>query len=185
MQWEYGVAPGSAPASKRRSFLDRRQSNNGTNQTGGVAYHKFYRQTQLAFSETMDQTDFGSWYWATDNVAGLTHQSGADADVRGAFTSKGVLANTEDTDFRAISDRYPTYGFAVDLGSVATSPVSTLFTIGLTQEQAVQFDGAQGNVSVSSLWTSYYPTELDAVSSHLSPSISYLVGRSMAALLLY
>ena len=134
--------------------------------SGGIAYHKFYRQTQLLWSETGEQTDFGSWYWATDNVANLTHQSGSDTDVRGAFTTNGALANTNDTNFRAINDTFPTFGFAVDLGSVASAPVSTLFTIGLTQEQAFQFDGASGNVSVPSLWTSYYPTELDAVSCH-------------------
>ena len=130
---------------------------------GGIAYHKVYRQTQLLWSETADQTDYGSWYWATDNVAGLTFQSGADTDVRSAFTTSGVLANTNDTNFRAIGDDYPTFGFAVDLGSVGTTAVSTLFSIGLTQEQAIQFDGANGDVSVPSLWTSYFSTELDAV----------------------
>jgi len=151
----------------RRRSLRRRQNTNNTKSTasGGIAYHKFYRQTQLLFSETAEQTDFGSWYWATDNVAKLTHQSGSDTEVRGAFTSKGALANTDDTNFRAINNRYPTFGFSVDLGSVSSTPVSTLFTIGLAQEQAVQFDGAKGIVSVPSLWTSYYPTELDAVST--------------------
>ena len=131
---------------------------------GGVAYHKFYRQTQLLFSETADQTDYGSWYWATDNVAGLTFQSGSDVDVRSAFTTSGALANTNDTNFRAIGDEYPTFGFAVDLGSVSATAVGTLFSIGLAQEQAIQFDGASGVVSVPSLWTSYFSTELDAVS---------------------
>lgn len=123
----------------------------------------------MLFSETLDQTDYGSWYWATDNVSNLTHQSGSDTAVRGAFRSKGVLANTEDTHFRAIGDNYPTFGFAVDLGSIGSTAVSTLFTIGLTQEQAVQFDGANGVTSAPSLWTSYYPTELNAVGP-LSPS---------------
>ena len=109
-------------------------------------------------------TSAGYWYWATDNIANLTFQSGADTDVRSAFTTSGVLANTNDTNFRAINDSYPTFAFAVDLGSVETTSVSTLFTLGLTQESAIQFDGASGNVSVPSLWTSYYTTELDAVS---------------------
>ena len=29
---------------------------------GGIAYHKVYRQTQLAFSEVGDQTEYGYWY---------------------------------------------------------------------------------------------------------------------------
>ena len=132
--------------------------------TDAVAYHQFYRQTQLLFSETLDQTEYGDWYWATDNTANLTFQSGADVDVRGSFTTKGALANTNDTNFRAINEDYPTFGFAVDLGSVDAADVSTLFTLGLAQESAIQFDGADGVVSVPSLWTSYHATGLDALS---------------------
>lgn len=174
-EWEYGVTSGDSSTMTERSFfdslarsVDRRQTINATSSTkatatGGIAYHKVYRQTQLLWSETDDQTDYGSWYWATDNVAGLTFQSGADTDVRSAFTTSGVLANTNDTNFRAINDDYPTFAFAVDLGSVDATTISTLFSLGLTQEQAIQFDGASGDVSVPSLWTSYFSTELDAL----------------------
>ena len=88
-------------------------------------------------------------------------------EVRGAFTSTGALTNGMDTNFRAINNAYPTFGFAVGLGAVGSSPVSTLFTLGHAQEQAIQFDGANGNVVLPSLWTSYYSTELDAVSALL------------------
>ena len=130
----------SSTSTAKRSFvdslassLDRRAGSNVPSLTqvtlpGGIAYHKFYRQTQLLFSETSDQTDYGSWYWATDNVKGLTFQSGADTAVRSAFTNSGALSNTNDTNFRAINDDFPTFGFAVDLGSVQATAVSTLFT---------------------------------------------------------
>lgn len=137
----------------------------GTTTSGNsqIAYHQFYKQTQELFSETRDQTEYGNWYWATDSTTNLTYQSGTDMDVRGAFTANGVLTDTNDTNFRAINDNYPTFGFAVDLGSVGAAEVSTLFTLGLTQESAIQFDGADGIVSVPSLWASYYSTELDAL----------------------
>ena len=93
----------------------------------------------------------------------MTYQSGSDSAVRTAFTANGVLANTKDTNFRAIDDHYPTFGFAVDLSSVGAAEVSVLFTLGLTQETAIQFDGADGNVGLPSLWTSYHSTELDAL----------------------
>jgi len=96
-------------------------------------------------------------------VANLTYQSGSDVNVRGAFTSNGTLASTNDTNFRAINNSYPTFAFAIDLGAVSATPVNTLFTIGLAQQEAVQFDGASGNQTISSLWTSYYSTELAAV----------------------
>lgn len=84
-------------------------------------------------------------------------------EVRGAFTSTGALTNSMDNNFRAINNAYPTFGFAIGLGEVGSSPVSTLFTLGHAQEQAIQFDGSNGNVILPSLWTSYYSTELDAV----------------------
>ncbi|KAL9111553.1 MAG: hypothetical protein Q9227_004041 [Pyrenula ochraceoflavens] len=138
--------------------------------TGGIAYHKVYRQTQLLFTEILagpgiigtDQAEWGNWYYSTANVETLTHQSGADVDVRGQFINNGVLDDTEDTNFRAINDRYPVFAFAKDLGNV-TSAVDTLFSISLHQDLAVQFEGASGNVSLPSLWKSYYSNDLDAI----------------------
>lgn len=120
----------------------------------------------MAFSETSDQTDFGYWYWATQNTTNLTFQSGSDTTVRTNFATVGKLANTNDTNYRAIQNNYPVFGFAVDLGSVGAKPTNTLYTLGLTQEEAIQYDGATGVVPVPSLWTSYFATELDAVSDN-------------------
>ncbi|KAH9220619.1 glutaminase GtaA [Leptodontidium sp. 2 PMI_412] len=128
-----------------------------------IAYHRVYRQTQLEFSETADQADWGYWYWATKNSDKLTYQSGSDVNVRGAFQDNGMLANTKDTNYRPINQEYPVFGFSVDLGSVTRS-VNTLYTIGLTQQQAIQFDGATGIVPLASLWTRYFSSETDAVS---------------------
>ena len=129
---------------------------------GGNAYHQVFRQTQQLFSEDHDQAEWGNWYWTTSNAQGLSYQSGSDADVRGQFQSQGALANTKDTNYRAINDSYPVFGFANDLGPVSSS-VNTLYTIGLCQEQAIQFDGANGVVSVPSLWTAYYSSDTDAL----------------------
>lgn len=159
-EWEYGVIPTAGTATSAK-FHHRRQTSNP--KSSGIAYHKFYRQTQLLFSEVADQSEYGSWYWATDNVTGLSHQSGSDIEVRRAFTSTVKLSNTEDNNFRPIKQSYPTFGFAVGLGAVASTPIHTLFTLGHAQEQAVQFNGAQGVVAVPTLWKGYYNTELDAV----------------------
>jgi hypothetical protein len=130
----------------------------------GVAYHKVYRQTQLAFSEVNQQSEWGDWYWATEDANSVTYQSGQDTVVRGQFSSKGELTNAGDTKFRAISDSWPVFGFSSDLGSVGSSPVSTLFTLGLAQDEAIQYEGASPYAPVPSLWKSYFDTGLDAVS---------------------
>lgn len=131
--------------------------------TGGVASHKVWRQQQLKFSEINQQADWGNWYWSTKDAPGLTFQSGSDVDVRGAFVASGKLGNSKDSNFRPINQNWPVFGFATDLGSV-TGPVHTLYTLGLTQEEAIQFDGQTGVVPLTSLWTSYFGSETDAVS---------------------
>jgi hypothetical protein len=135
-----------------------------------IAYHKVYRQEQLLFHETNQQADWGNWFWATDNVPNLSFQSGSDTAVRGAFQSNGKLPDTKDPNFRPINQQYPVFGFSKDLGSV-TTPVNTLYTLGLTQEQAIQFDGQTGIVPLTSLWTSYFSSETDAVSISSRPSL--------------
>ncbi|KAI9695264.1 MAG: hypothetical protein M1820_008783 [Bogoriella megaspora] len=128
----------------------------------GVAYHQVFRQSQLAFTEDADQTEYGNWYWATQSSDALSYQSGADNDVRGQFQNNGVLTNTQDTNFRAVNDNYPVFGFASALGSV-TGSISTLYTIGLYQQDAVQFLGQNGVESVPTLWTSYFGSDTDAL----------------------
>ena len=128
-----------------------------------IAYHKVWRQEQLPFSSTNEQADWGNWYFATSDEPNLTVQTGADVIVRGQFQSSGSLADTKDWNFRPINQDWPVFGFASDLGNIK-NPVSTLYTLGLTQEQAIQFDGKTGIVPLHSLWTSYFSSELDAVS---------------------
>ncbi|KAL4884746.1 hypothetical protein BJY04DRAFT_215199 [Aspergillus karnatakaensis] len=129
----------------------------------GVAYHKIHRQTPLLFSEHRDQAEWGDWYWATDSGVGLTYQTGADVDVRGAFASNGSLSNTNEANYRAISNEWPVFGFSHDLGSIQSS-TRVLFSIGLTQTEAIQYTGNSTTLSpVPSLWTSYFSTGLDAL----------------------
>ncbi|KAL4873612.1 hypothetical protein BDV12DRAFT_81320 [Aspergillus spectabilis] len=129
----------------------------------GVAYHKIHRQTQLLFSEHRDQAEWGDWYWATDSGAGLTYQAGADIDVRGAFARNGNLSNTNDANYRAVSNNWPVFGLAHDLGSIESS-TGVLFSIGLAQTEAIQYTGNSTTLSpVPSLWTSYFNTSLEAL----------------------
>lgn len=103
-------------------------------------------------------------------------------DVRGAFSSSGKLGNTQDTNFRPINQDWPVFGFATDLGDV-TGSVNTVYTLGLTQEEAIQFDGATGVVPLTSLWTSYFSNENDAVS--LSQEIFRLLLTKIGRILLW
>lgn len=122
-----------------------------------------YRQTQLAFSEINQQAEWGYWYWSTDADDDMTHQSGQDTVVRGQFSSKGALTNGADTKYRAINNAWPVFGFSSNLGTVDSNPVGTLFSLGLTQDEAIQYEGSSGYAPVPSLWKSYFDTDVDAV----------------------
>jgi hypothetical protein len=95
----------------------------------------------------------------------LTTQSGEDTIVRRRFLSDGKLDNSEDSNFRAIENKWPVFGFAVDLGSVNDPTSPTLFTIGLCQDDAIQFLGRDGLAVLPSLWKSYFKDDIEAVST--------------------
>ncbi|KAL3471278.1 hypothetical protein BJX99DRAFT_29762 [Aspergillus californicus] len=131
--------------------------------SNGVTYHKVHRQTPLSFSEHRDQAEWGDWYWATDEGAGLTYQAGADVDVRATFANNGTLSNTNDANYRAVSNDWPVFGFSHDLGAIELS-TNVLFSIGLAQYEAVQYTGSSETlVPMASLWTGYFSTALEAL----------------------
>ncbi|KAM3065411.1 hypothetical protein ACMFMG_011467 [Clarireedia jacksonii] len=129
-----------------------------------VAYHRVYREDQLAFTEINQQAEWGYWYWATKNTKNMTYQSGQDTVVRAAFEVNGKLTNTTDTKFRAIKDKFPVFGFSVNYGEVSATPQETVFVLGLAQDHAVQFTGKDGTVALPSLWTSYFSSATEALS---------------------
>ncbi|KAH3912897.1 hypothetical protein HBH56_108920 [Parastagonospora nodorum] len=130
----------------------------------GVKYHKVWKQDQWLFNEWDDQAEWGNIYYATDDSISLSYQSGSDDDVRGAFSRTGKLENSQDTDFRAINDRWPVFAYAVDLGTVGTKPTSNLFTIGLCQDDAIQFSGDDVLKPVPSLWKDEFGNDTAALS---------------------
>ncbi|RYO85211.1 hypothetical protein DL766_009021 [Monosporascus sp. MC13-8B] len=130
----------------------------------GVAYHQFARQEQLEIQEANQQASWGTWYWSTKDVKGLTWQSGIDTVVRGNFVRDGVLANTMDTNFRPVNQNWPVFGFAKDLGSVNGNAISTVFSIGLTQDAAIKLLGEGDDYTTyPSLWKSYFQTGVEAM----------------------
>lgn len=133
------------------------------------SYHQVHRQTQIVFDENdkpngNGMANWGNVYYATDKTSSLTAASGKDTAVRGSFVKNGKLDGSKDTNFRAVNKDYPVLAYAVEIGSVTGEPKSTLFTIGLLQQQAVQFLGASGLQALPALWTSYFPSEESAVS---------------------
>ena len=104
-------------------------------------------------AEYGDQASWGTVVWATDNVSGVTWQTGADTVVR-PNGAAGTLPNTNDTTQpRAINSSWPVLGLNRDLGTVTSAgSAQTVFVIGHARTPAVSYIGA----NLNPWWQSYF-----------------------------
>jgi Domain of unknown function (DUF5127) len=88
----------------------------------GVASHRSWRQTQSEFNADYadDAAHWGYWYWSTAAASSMTYQSGPDVTVRGNFLNNGTLPNTQDSNYRAINNDWPVFGFGIALNELFT-----------------------------------------------------------------
>ncbi|KAJ7618784.1 hypothetical protein FB45DRAFT_932463 [Roridomyces roridus] len=105
--------------------------------TSGMLSHQVSLTSPAAYEEISDHAQYGSVYYSTLSGKGVTYQTGEDVVVRGTFLNTSALPNTQDVNFRAISDAWPVFGLAKDLGHVTTG--SVLFSIGLIRDPAVVY----------------------------------------------
>ncbi len=102
--------------------------------------------------------------WGALQTAGTTYQVGADTDLRAQFINNSKLTNTLDRNFRAISDHWPVFAFAHDLGTVTEVTDPVVFSIGHARDPAVQYIILNGGTqNRSSYFWSAYPKIGDAV----------------------
>ena len=112
---------------------------------------------------------------------GVTFQSGEDVTVRNQYVTAGVLKNTQDNAFRAVSDHWPVFAMSWDLGEVNTRSDPVIISIGHVRDPAVQFIQPDGSLQNRSL---YFWTEFNTVSDAVSfrfvflQNASYVLPRS-------
>ncbi|KAK3937404.1 hypothetical protein QBC46DRAFT_416269 [Diplogelasinospora grovesii] len=131
--------------------------------SSAVSYLKFFRASQQEFAESGEIASWGNWYLATRAFNGMTWQIGADTVVRGQFVTNKTLKNTKDTNFRAVNDNWPVFAFSHDLGTVGDTFVERVFSLGIVQDQVINFAGTNGLAAVPGLWSSYYSDDISAV----------------------
>jgi hypothetical protein len=105
---------------------------------------------------------------STPNSASATYQTGQDTVVRAAFINNGVLPNTQDTNFRAISNNWPVFGFAHNLGTVSAASAPVLFSVGHVRDPALQYETKSGLQNRSSYFWSKYSSVLTLISDFLT-----------------
>ncbi|KAI0736168.1 hypothetical protein C8Q72DRAFT_241274 [Fomitopsis betulina] len=130
-----------------------------------VIIHQAQLQEQILYEESGDRIQYGSVYFATTNSASTTFQTGEDTVIRAQFINNGTLLNTQDTNFRAISDKWPSYGFAHDLGNI-TEPGTVVFTIGHARDPVINYITNDGSLQARCpLYLSQYSTIIDAITA--------------------
>lgn len=113
-------------------------------------------------------TDGAAYLAASAN--GATFQTGQDVVVRQQFVTNGELANSKDTAFRAISNEWPVFGIAHDLGTVetvATPPV--VYVVGHARDPAIEYITTGGVLQQRS---SYYWSAYSSINSAVRRTIS-------------
>ncbi|KAF9057677.1 DUF1793-domain-containing protein [Panaeolus papilionaceus] len=131
-----------------------------TTTSNGTITHQVQLARQAPFSEINDHTQYGSAFYSLSNTAGTTFQSGADVTVRAQFINNGRLPNTQDTNFRAISNSWPVFGLSRDLGSIKSSTGPVVFSVGHVRDPAIRYIVANGGIQQRSLffWSQFSST---------------------------
>jgi Domain of unknown function (DUF5127)/Domain of unknown function (DUF4965)/Domain of unknown function (DUF1793)/Domain of unknown function (DUF4964) len=109
-------------------------------------------QNPQPLTEQDQQAAWGTMVWAAPASGQFSYQSGQDVVVRAQFVDHGVLADTSDTSYRAISDNWPVFGFCADLGQVGGQTASVPLIIGQVRTPAVSYLGQ----SLQPLWASHF-----------------------------
>ncbi|KAN0093261.1 protein of unknown function (DUF1793) domain containing protein [Tylopilus felleus] len=131
--------------------------------TGPVFTHQVMLETQQNYTEYNDFILEGAAYYSTtNNGTSTTYQTGQDTVVRAQFINDGVLANTFDTNYRAIKDDWPVFAFAHDLGTISGTSETVVFTVGHVRDPAVEYIIAGGAYQARSIYAwSAYPSGVE------------------------
>ncbi|KAB5594674.1 hypothetical protein CTheo_1821 [Ceratobasidium theobromae] len=137
---------------------------------GGAIIHQVELQNPVRYAEVNDHTQYGTAYYATNQAANLTYATGEDQVLRAAFVNKGVLGNTQDTQFRAINDRWPVFAFARDIGTTTDSSQNpVVFAVGHVRDPLIQYIVAGNKLEERHpYWLSKYANANDALTAFLS-----------------
>jgi Domain of unknown function (DUF5127)/Domain of unknown function (DUF4965)/Domain of unknown function (DUF1793)/Concanavalin A-like lectin/glucanases superfamily/Domain of unknown function (DUF4964) len=128
----------------------------GQQAVGGLNVLTVTPSSPTVLAEFNDQASWGTVVWATDNVTGLTWQTGQDVVVRGNAAA-GTLPDTSDTaQPRAINDDWPVFGFLRSLGTVTATPSAPMVVcLGHVREPAVSYLGTDLNPYWTTFWSSW------------------------------
>ncbi|KAI0744211.1 hypothetical protein C8Q80DRAFT_1220875 [Daedaleopsis nitida] len=115
-----------------------------TQSTGSSIIHEIELQTPQANKEINHQASDGKMYHAMASVSGQTWQIDTDTTCRNAFKSSGQLSNIASSNFGPISNPFPVFAIAVDLGQIQSTSDPVTWSVGYVRDPVVQYTTASG-----------------------------------------
>lgn len=93
--------------------------------------------------------------------------------VRAQFINNGKLADSQDINFRAVSNNWPVFAFSRDLGSITSTTNPVVFSVGHIRDPVIQYIVANAQIQPRSLYFwSQFPSSASVVCAlvHVSSS---------------
>ncbi|KAF5390581.1 hypothetical protein D9757_002679 [Collybiopsis confluens] len=141
---------------------------NWTTTTGDILTHQVQLVNPTIFGEASDHTQYGSAFYSTPNTVSATYQTGQDIVVRAQFINNGVLPNTRDTNFRAVSNNWPVFALSHNIGTVGTTASApVIFSVGNIRDPALEYVVPGGTQARSLYFWSQFSTPAAVISSFL------------------
>ncbi|KAF8867760.1 hypothetical protein BD779DRAFT_1244531 [Infundibulicybe gibba] len=131
-----------------------------------LVFHQVQMASPSPMQEFNDQAEDATIYYAMANSPNMTWQTGVDAVVRGQFGGNrtGGLLNTEDTNFRVISNNWPVFGLALDLGNISEISTPVVWALGVVRDPVINYGSGGGKIQPrSSFFWTQYSTIRDAI----------------------
>ncbi|KAM0751569.1 DUF1793-domain-containing protein [Meredithblackwellia eburnea MCA 4105] len=126
-----------------------------TGTDNNIIRHQAEMTNQTVYGENDEFTTIGQVVHALASGSGVTWQTGTGTDIRATFVSTGTLPNTQDSNFRAISNNTAAFAFSSHVGTVASNgtPSSKVVTVvGHYRDPAIQWAGLGGTYPDRSLY---------------------------------
>jgi hypothetical protein len=138
--------------------------------TASNRYWSVQLQTPDPLTEATQMANWGNVIWGSPRSRNLTYQSGYAVDVRNQFATAGNLADTDDTDYRAIDDDQPVFAFARDLGRVSSVVKSVSFAVGHVRTPLISY--GPDATPILPWWTRHWRSWADMADFFLSDAPS-------------
>ena len=135
----------------------------GEKEEHGLKTWMFRRKTEQLFTETRDQSEWGTL--CLTGPSDVRHEAGTSAKIRQRFARTGTLQNIADDRHRGIMDDEPVFAFAKSFYSNETTK-NVMFTIAHIQNPVVQFAAERGLTQLRPLWASYMEKPKDLITFH-------------------